>query len=196
MFSRRCAAFTWTETLIALCLLIFLLFFVSMPPLHTSGRYSQFTETLSQMRKLHLTTQMMALDGTTTGNTNLAWPGSQDGTFSTWAKALVPAYLSTNEFCKLLSASNFPVDPRSLPTENRNAVLVYAVTEEQGGSVVFLTTANFTNTPTGGDPLLPNSRPYGTNGFAVFRKGGDGSILLPEQVTSTNLIGTYAPPLQ
>lgn len=116
MSSRRCAAFTWMETLIALCLLTFLLFFVSMPPHHTSGRYSQFTETVSQMRKLHLTTQMMALDGTTTGNTNLAWPGSQDGTFSTWAKALVPAYLSTNEFCRLLSASNFPVDPRSLPT--------------------------------------------------------------------------------
>jgi hypothetical protein len=51
--------------------------------------------------------------------------------------------------------------------------------------MVFLTTANWTN----GQPLGQDAKPYGNKGFVVFRKGGDGAILLPKQYNSTNVIG-------
>lgn len=54
------------------------------------------------------------------------------------------------------------------------------------------TTANFTNTPTGGT-LNTNFPPFGTNRFAVFRKGGDGGVYLSKQVGQTNLIGSFVP---
>lgn len=196
MTSRRYAAFTWVELLVTL-FIITVLVLLALPAITTTSHHrSPGTQTFSNMKQLHLATQSMALDGTTTENTNLAWPGSTGGTFATWAKNLVPSYLSSNDFCKLLSAPEFAVDPRKFPFRNENAILVYGVTEDQDGSYTFLTTANFTNSPTGGNPLQADAKPYGNKGFLVFRKGGDGAILLPNQTRNTNLIGSYAPLLR
>lgn len=195
MTSRRCAAFTWVEMLVVI-FVVTVLILLALPPITSGHGYSPRTATLSNMKQLQLATQSMALDGVTTGLTNLAWPGSIDSTFANWAKSIVPDYLPTNDFCKLLSASNFPVDPRTLPTKNQNAILVYAVNEEQNGKHVFLTTANFTNTPTGGKALRANAKPFGDKFFVVFRKGGEGAILLANQVGDTNLIGSFAPLLR
>jgi len=35
--------------------------------------------------------------------------------------------------------------------------------------------------------------PFGNKGFVVFRKAGDGAILMPKQVGQTNVIGAFAP---
>lgn len=189
--------FSLTEAIIALCVLIALgatlNFAIKLNRMPRHGRTVDKTQMLGNMRQLHLATQSMALDGTTMGDTNLNWPGNTGGTFSNWAAKVSPEYLSPQDFRKLLSAY-VRVDPRGpLPKENTNGILVYQVREEDPGTVVFLTSANFTNTPAGGLPPVPGARPYEDKGFIVFRKGGDGTILLQKQAGNTNHVGGYAP---
>ena len=150
-------------------------------------------QVLTNMKQLHLATQQMVLDGENTGDAKLRWPGDTGGSFSNWARTIVPAYLSTNDFCKLLSGPGKIVPAGSLPPNNTTAVLVYAVRANSDPSTVFLSSANFTNTPVGGHPLNPAARPYGAKGFVVFHKAGDGAILNPKQVGDTNRIGASAP---
>lgn len=194
MNPRSKAAFTWIEFLVVLCI-VGVLLALALPSTGGSGlTKGTMTQALSNMKQLHLATQQMALDGETAGNTNLGWPGDTGGTFTNWARLLVPAYLSTNDFCKLLSAPGKIVPPGKLPESmSSGAVLVYAVGTNSPATAVFLTSANFTNTPQGGAPLEKNARPFGDKGFVVFRKGGDGVILLPRQVSQTNIIGAYVP---
>ncbi len=135
----------------------------------------------------------MVLDGDTTGDTNLVWPGDAGGSFSRWAQTLVPAYLSSNDFRKLLSGPGKIVRSNQIPSMENSAVLVYAVSSNSPANTVFLTSANFTNSPGLHPPLNPTAKPYGDAGFVVFRKDGDGAILLKRQVNATNLIGSFAP---
>jgi hypothetical protein len=190
-------AFTLTEALIALCVLVALgatlNFFIKSRSIPVHGRQVSTTQMLSHMKQLHLATQSMALDGTTTGDTNLNWPGNVGGTFSNWATNISPAYLSEQDFRKLMSSS-IRADLRGpFPSENTNGVLVYQVREESDGSVVFLTSCDFTNTPTGGSPPFAGTRPFSGKYFVVFRKAGDGAVLTGSQAGKTNLVGTFAP---
>jgi type II secretory pathway pseudopilin PulG len=194
MNPRREAAFTWLELLV--CLIIAgTLIALALPAITVgSSRPGQMTQNLSNMKQLLMATQQMALDGDTTGNTNLGWPGDTGGTFTNWARQLVPAYLSTNDLCKLLSAAGKVVPPGKIPESMSNcAILVYAVSSKSSADTVLFTSANFLYSPTGGSVLNATNKPFGNKGFVVFRKGGDGAILLPRQVTATNIIGAYAP---
>lgn len=101
--------------------------------------------------------------------------------------------MSTNELRKMLSAPGVTVPPGKTPTENTAALRVYAVREASHRNTVFLTSANFTNTPTGGNPPSSSAKPYGNKGFAVFRKGGDGSIFQARQAGKPDIIGDFAP---
>jgi prepilin-type N-terminal cleavage/methylation domain-containing protein len=194
MIPRQNAAFTWVELLVCLAV-VGVLIALALPAVTVSpcGR-GHGTQTLSNCKQLHLATQQMAMDGLTTGDTNLGWPGDTGGTFTNWSRQLVSAYLSTNDFCKLLSAPGVIVPAGKIPeTMSGGAVRVYAVSTNSPDTAVFLTSANFTNSPAGGTPLDKNSKPYGDKGFVVFRKGGDGAILLARQVGMTNIIGSYVP---
>ena len=196
MSPRRTSGFAWTEMLVALFILIVLLVlvvpqFVCFLPTHTLVR-GQMIQTLSNMKQLHLATQQMALDGITTGNTNLGWPGDTGGTFTNWARHLVPEYLGTNDFRKLLSAPGRIVQTEGLPAMNEGALLVYAVSTNSPGNTLFLSTANFTNTATGGI-LDTNALPYRNKGLVIFHRDGTGAILRPKDATNRDIIGPYAP---
>jgi hypothetical protein len=39
---------------------------------------------------------------------------------------------------------------------------------------------------------VSTGKPFGTKGFVVFRKGGDGTVLQMSQATNTNVIGGAA----
>lgn len=183
MKKLRSLAFTLIELLVVISI-IGILAALALPAITSALVKGQMTQTLSNMKQLHLASQTAALDATTTGDaTIVGWPGSN--TFSVWATNLVPSYLSTNDFAKLLSAAGKITASGVVPTGNTNAVLVYQVAEESPSDMVFLTTANWTN----GQPLGQDAKPYGNKGFVVFRKGGDGAILLPKQYNSTNVIG-------
>ena len=144
------------------------------------------------MKQIQLTCQQMALDGVTTGDKTLGWPG----TYASWGALVtnvVPGYLSTNDLCKTLSAQGVIVPTGKLPRMNDTAVRLYAVTKDSPANAVLLTSANFTNTPTGGEPLNPSAKPFGNKGFVVFRKGGDGGVYLPKQIGQTTHIGSFIP---
>jgi len=188
--------FTWIELVVVIAI-ISILAFLALPAITGTTCGGPATQTLSNMKQLHLATQSAALDGMTMDNTNLGWPGDTCGTFTIWAKQLVPDYLSTNDFGKLLSAPGRRVPHGQMPAAmTEGAILVYAVSSNSPSEAVFLTTANFTNGPAGGQPLQEAAVPFGKKFFNVFRKAGDGAILLPKQVKDTNVIGSYVPLLK
>lgn len=192
MQPRSSAGISAVEIVVILGVL-FILILLAVPLVSTSLVRDGHPQVISNMKQLHLATQQMALDGTTTENTNIGWPGDIGGTFSNWtAQHLDGHYLSKEDLCKLLSAPGIVVSKENPFITNKTALLLYNVSENSDGEVVFLTTANFTNTPTGGI-LDTNAKPYGNKGFAVFRKAGDGAMLRPRQVGLTNIIGSFVP---
>lgn len=197
MRPRHDAAFSWIEVIVLLAVLAILAALALPAVTHGFSCGGGMTQTLSNMKQLHLATQQMALDGVTAEDKSLGWPGDIGGTFSNWTRQIVPAYLGTNDFCKLLSAPGVVVPMGKIPTTlSQSAVLVYAVSSNSPANAVFLTTANFTNGPSGGTPLSDKIKPYGDKGFVVFRKAGDGAILLKNQATNANLVGSYVPLLK
>jgi type II secretory pathway pseudopilin PulG len=169
------------------------IFALSLPGIIPSLTKGQMTQTLSNMRQLQLATSAMAQDGIATTNANLGWPGDTGGTFSNWVQHVSPEYLGKADLCKLLSAPKFVIKTNAIPTSNSAAVLMYAVSTNSPADAVFLTTANFTNTPEGGLPPSPSAKPYGDEGFVVFRSGGDGAILKANHAGRTNSIGSFVP---
>ena len=191
MNRRNESGLTVLEVVVCVVIILFLCS-LAIPSVGVGITRAGPTSTLNTMRQLHLTCKQMALDGITTGDKTLGWPGTYSS-FQSWATNVVPGYLSTNDFCKLLSAPGYTVPPGKIPQMNQTAVRLYAVDDRSPTNAVLLTSANFTNTPTGGEPLNPSAKPFGDKSFVVMRKDGSGSILRPSQVGQTNLIGGYAP---
>jgi len=184
---RSLSAFTLIELLVVISI-IGILAALSLPAIAGAMTKGQMTQTLNNFKQLHLATTQMALDGTTTGDTNLVWPGDQASpAWNNWATNLVPSYLSTNDFNRLLSAPSVIRGATTAPTTKATAIIVWTVSENSSGDTVFLSTANWTN---GTTTLSQSSKPYGNKGFVLFHKGGDGAILLPAQAGQTNITGT------
>lgn len=77
--------------------------------------------------------------------------------------------------------------------QSNTGLRVYSVSSNYPALSVFLTTANFTNSATGGNALDPKTKPYGDKGFVVFRKDGSGAILQPKQAGQTNVVEAFVP---
>lgn len=195
-------AFTLIELLVVISI-IAILASLALPAVTGALTRGQMTQSLSNMKQLHLVAQTMALDATTTGDTNMGWPGDLPSkTWSAWVTAAVPGYMKSSDMAKLLSAPGITVpanaDLATLQPGTKNngrALILYQVSETNNSGTVLLSTANFTNSQSGGSALSGSSLPYGDKGYVVFRKGGDGAVLQARQVgsTFTNVIGEFAP---
>ena len=186
---KRSSGFTLIELLVVISI-IGILASLASPAVLGGISKAQMTQALSNMKQIHLTCQQMALDGTTTGDATLGWPGSY-ANFGTWITNVAPSYLSTNDLVKILSVAGAIVPPGVLPTANTNGIKVAGVGENDDGSTVLLYTRNVTPAVSGS--WSTNATPlFGNRGFVVFRKGGDGSVYLPKQITATNLLGTVS----
>lgn len=189
---KRSSAFTLIELLVVISI-IAILASLALPAITGALARGQMTQTLSNMKQLHLASQQMALDATTTGDSTLGWPGDIGGSWTAWASNMVGgSYMTTNDFTKMISA------PGVVPTNNpqspgKSAVIVYSVGESSEGATVFLSSANFTNTLSGGVKPIATAKPYGDKGYIVFRKAGDGTILQARQTGTafTNIIGGF-----
>lgn len=195
---KKPSAFTLIELLVVISI-IAILASLALPAITGALARGQMTQTLSNMKQLHLVSQQMALDSTTTGDTNVGWPGDiPSASWDAWATNVVNGYMTTNDFAKMLSAPGIVVPPNTPPTGlvagTTRAIVLYNVTETNDSSTVLFSSANFTNSTSGGERPVATAKPYGDKGFIVFRKGGDGAILQARQTgtTFTNIIGPFA----
>ncbi len=192
-------AFTLIELLVVISI-IAILASLAIPAVTSALVRGQSTQTLSNMRELHKVAYSMSLDASTTGDTNLGWPGDLPSkTWAGWVTNAVPGYLKTNDMAKMLTAPGIAVPPTADLTTltpgtkaSGRALILYQVAETNTSTTVLFSTANFTNTSSGGSPPLgADALPYGDKLFIVFRKGGDGNVLQTRQVGSTNVIGDF-----
>jgi prepilin-type N-terminal cleavage/methylation domain len=197
---RPLQAFTLIELLVVISI-IAILASLAIPAVTGALSRGQMTQTLSNMKQLHQIAYTMSMDATTTGDTNVGWPGDMPNkTWAGWITNAVPGYLKTNDMAKLLSAPGITVPPTATLSSlapgvnDGRAVVLYQVAETNNNTTVLFSSSNFTNSSSGGETLSANSLPYGEKGFIVFRKGGDGSVLQARQVgsTFTNVIGDFA----
>jgi prepilin-type N-terminal cleavage/methylation domain-containing protein len=195
---NRLKAFTLVELLVVISI-IAILAALALPAITGALSRGQMSQTMSNMKQLHLVTQQMALDSSTTGDTNLGWPGDMPSAgWDTWATNIVGGYIATNDFAKLISApgiiSPMNQSPAGLSpgTKSGRAILLYNVKETNDSSTVLLSSANFSNSISGGTAPSKTSLPYGDKGFVIFRKGGDGYILQSKQAGQTNIIGAFS----
>jgi prepilin-type N-terminal cleavage/methylation domain-containing protein len=184
---NRLRAFTLIELLVVISI-IAILAALALPAITGALTRGQASQTLSNARQIYISTFNMALDGTTTGDTNLAWPADSGGSWSTWASSLTGGgYMTTNDFAKMLSAPGVLRGTNTAVTsQTPSALSVYNVGESSPMQTVFITTANYTN----GSALDSSAKPYGNKAFVVFRKGGDGLVYQAAQATNTSLLPT------
>lgn len=184
---KKLTAFTLIELLVVISI-IAILASLALPAITGALSRGQITQAMSNARQIFIANTQMALDAVTTADTNLGWPGDIGGTntsWSSWATALVPAYMTTNDFSKMLSAPGLVRGTNSAITQaSPSALTVYAVTDASTMESTFITTANYTN----GQALSSVAKPFGDKGFVVFRKGGDGAVYLQAQATNTALL--------
>lgn len=188
--SRPPGSYSLAEIVVAL--VVFILAIAILLSQFSPG-LSASAKMLNNMKRLRQLTQQMALDSAARGATNIGWPGDTGGTFTNWAARLVEGhYVSTNELATLLSGPGKSEPPGRMPTLGGSAVLVYAVKASSPGRTVFLSSANFTNSPIGG-VVDPAARPFGRQKFLIVRKNGEAGSLPLRELGDTNRIGRYAP---
>lgn len=186
------SAFTLIELLVVIAI-IALLTSLALPNILKVLTKGQMTQTLSNGEQLYLATQSMAMDAAAAGSTGSGWPGDAAApSFSTWATALCSGYVSTNEFCKLSSAPGVQV--ATMPTAaHETAFKIYPVQENSESDAIFLITRNATVHGTGANTTItldPAVKPYGNQGCVIIHRGGDGVILLPQQLNNSRVIGS------
>lgn len=180
--------FTLIELLVVISI-IAILAALALPAITGALSRGQLTQTMSNARQIFIATTAMALDATTTADTNLGWPadigGSNNTSWQRWADALVPNYMPAADFAKMLSAPGLSRGTNTPPgTRAPSALSVYAVSEASPMTLTFITTANYTNP----SPLQAAAKPFGDKGFVVFKKGGDGAVYQKNQATNTTIL--------
>ena len=153
----------------------------------------QMTQTLNNTRQLYTATFQWTLDNQTTRESSVRWTCSNTIplTFEQWRNGLVSGdYMKEADMTKLLSHTKntkeerFWFDKKIVKTEN--IISVFAAAEADAPDTLLFATKNWH----GISVTNLSGELFDDKGFIVFRKGGDGAILSPQQSTAANLIGS------
>jgi prepilin-type N-terminal cleavage/methylation domain-containing protein len=192
---ERVSAFTLIELLVVIAI-IAILAALAVPALTSALAKAQMTGTMNNARQLYLAQFQMANDGAATGDASLAYPGDLPAgdrdTLEHYCSALTrPGYLKGGDVAKLLSApsASLTLTVVAGPPETvtfgggKSALKVHPLHDADSSNTIFCTTLNYIyNSPLG--PPAPTV-PYGTKGFIVMHKGGDGAVFKGGQAQST-----------
>ena len=195
--NKTSSAFTLIELLVVIAI-IAILAALAVPALTSALAKAQMTGTMNNARQLYLAQFQMANDGTATGATSLAWPGDLPGgppaTLVAYVNGVVgPGYLKGADVSKLFSApscnltTNIAPGPPEAVTftspAGTAALKVHPLRDTDPSNTVFCTSRNYVY-----DTAIvtaPAPVPYGTKGFIVMHKGGDGAVFKSGQADTT-----------
>jgi prepilin-type N-terminal cleavage/methylation domain-containing protein len=192
---ERISAFTLIELLVVIAI-IAILAALAVPALTSALAKAQMTGTMNNERQLYLAQFQMANDGAATGDASLAYPGDYTpaiASLQAYVNILVgKGYLKGGDVAKLFSAPscNLTVTVTAGPPESvaftspagSAALKVHPLHDADPSNTIFCTSRNYIyDTPIGvGNPV-----PYGTKGFIVMHKGGDGVVFKSGQADTT-----------
>jgi prepilin-type N-terminal cleavage/methylation domain-containing protein len=183
--NKPSSAFTLIELLVVIAI-IAILAALAVPALTSALAKAQMNGTMNNMRQLYLAQFQMANDGAATGATNLAWPGelpaADRADLQSYLNAVLRAgYLKGADVGKLVSAPganptvNVVVgnpDTVALAGANSAAIKVHGCLDQDPSHTIFAASHNYVYDTA----LLTPSVPYGSKGFIVMHKGGDGAV--------------------
>jgi prepilin-type N-terminal cleavage/methylation domain-containing protein len=185
--NKTSSAFTLIELLVVIAIIAILAAF-AVPALTKALSKGQMTGTVNNARQLYLAQFQMANDGAASGDPTLAWPGdlaAPPATLAAYCDNLVTkGYLKVGDLSKLLNApgASCTVTPGTpIALAGTSALKVWLVKDAHPANTVFATSRNYTYDKA----LVSTDVPYGTKGFIVMRKGGDGSVFTEGQAVDT-----------
>jgi prepilin-type N-terminal cleavage/methylation domain-containing protein len=181
--TKTSLAFTLIELLVVIAI-IAILAALAVPALTSALAKAQMSGTMNNARQLYLAQFQMSNDGAATGDATLGWPGdlaAAPASLEAYCDLLVSkGYLKTGDLSKLLNApgSTCTVTPGPPVTlGGTGALKVYKVKEADPAIAIFAASHNYVyNTA-----IVGTDVPYGTKGFIVMRKGGDGAVFKATQ---------------
>jgi prepilin-type N-terminal cleavage/methylation domain-containing protein len=190
---ERISAFTLIELLVVIAI-IAILAALAVPALTSALAKAQMSGTSNNARQLYLAQFQMSNDGVATGDSTSAWPGdlpTVPATLEAYINVLLgKGYLKGGDILKLMNAPGTnllatitpaaPPLPESIALTGGNAALkIYLVKDGDPSNAIFSASHNYIyNTD-----LAAANVPYGTKGFIVMHKGGDGAVFKEGQAT-------------
>jgi type II secretory pathway pseudopilin PulG len=183
--SERVSAFTLIELLVIIAILAAL----AVPALTSALAKAQMSGTMNNARQLYLAQFQMANDGTSTGDPTLAWPGdlgAPPANLAAYCDLLVSkGYLKAGDLGKLLNAPGATCTVTAGPPvalAGTSALKVYPVKDSDPAIAIFAASHNYVYDTA----IVGTDIPYGTKGFIVMRKGGDGAVFKGGQAKDTD----------
>jgi prepilin-type N-terminal cleavage/methylation domain-containing protein len=186
--NKTSSAFTLIELLVVIAI-IAILAALAVPALTSALAKAQMSGTMNNARQLYLAQFQMANDGTSTGDATLAWPGdlaAPPATLAAYCDLLVSkGYLKAGDLSKLLNAPGANCTVTAGPPvtlTGTSALKVYPVKDSDPAIAIFAVSHNYIYD----NAIVGTDVPYGTKGFVVMRKGGDGAVFKGGQAKDTD----------